>query len=212
MTKINIIDYGMGNLLSISKGLEKMDAEVEIINYQDPSFPKLIKNSDGLVIPGVGAYRDAMINLAPIQEVIINEVKSGKPLLGICLGFQLVFSSSTEGVQDGQEPYKGLDLIKGKIIRFPNNMVVPHMGWNSIIFRKDSPLTQGIPQDTYFYFVHSYYGTPDDNNVVGVTKYGDVKFTSIAQKDAVFATQFHPEKSSDWGLKMLENYIHFCKK
>ena len=202
----------MGNLQSISKGLEKMKAEVAIINYQDSSFPKLIKNSDGLVIPGVGAFRDAMSNLTPIKDALLEEVNAGKPLLGICLGFQLVFSDSTENTVEGQEPYKGLGLIKGSVIRFPNDMVVPHMGWNSITFKKDSPLTEGIPENTFFYFVHSYYGTPDNNNVVGVTKYDKVEFTSIAQKDAIFATQFHPEKSSDWGLKMLENYIQFCKK
>ncbi len=212
MTLIKIIDYGMGNLLSISKGLEKMNADVVIINFKEPNFSSDIKNSDGLVIPGVGAFRDAMTNLSLIKNAVIDEVKSGKPLLGICLGFQLVFSSSTEGVQDDQEPYKGLDLIKGKVIRFPNDMVVPHMGWNSIEFKKDSPLTQGILPNTYFYFVHSYYGIPDDENVIGITKYSEVEFASIAQKGAVFATQFHPEKSSDWGLKMLENYINFCKK
>ena len=202
----------MGNLLSISKGLEKMNAKVEIINFKDSSFPKLIKNSDGLVIPGVGAFRDAMSNLTPIKDTILEEVNAGKPLLGICLGFQLVFSDSTENTVEGQEPYKGLGLIKGSVIRFPNDMVVPHMGWNSITLKKDSPLTEGIPENTFFYFVHSYYGTPDNNNVVGVTRYDKVEFTSIAQKDAIFATQFHPEKSSDWGLKMLENYIQFCKK
>jgi len=211
VTLINVIDYGMGNLLSISKALEKMSAEVSIINFKDPVFSKLIKKSDGLVIPGVGAFRDAMSNLTPIKESIFEEVNNGQPLLGICLGFQLVFSDSTEGIQDGQEPYKGLDLIRGKVIRFPTNMVVPHMGWNSITFKKDSPLTEGIPPKTYFYFVHSYYGTPEKSDIIGVTKYEKIEFTSIAQKDAIFATQFHPEKSSDWGLKMLQNYIQFCK-
>jgi len=212
VTLINVIDYGMGNLLSISKALERMNAEVSIINFKDSSFRKLIKKSDGLVIPGVGAFRDAMSNLTPIKETIIEEVKTGKPLLGICLGFQLIFSDSTEGIDKDEDPHGGLDLIKGKIIRFPNDMVVPHMGWNSITLKKDSPLTDGTPPNTYFYFVHSYYGTPENNNIIGITHYDKIEFTSIAQKDAIFATQFHPEKSSDWGLKMLENYIQFCRK
>ena len=210
MTKINIIDYGMGNLLSISKGLEKMGAIVEIINYKDSEFSKKISNSAGLVIPGVGAFRDAMANLNGIKTDIKREIEAGQPLMGICLGFQLFFSDSTEG---SPPIHQGLNLIKGHVIRFPSDMIVPHMGWNSVNFVKESPLFEGIPDKTYFYFVHSYHGMPEDKSMMtGSTQYGAVDFASIVQKDAIFATQFHPEKSSDLGLRMLQNFISFCKK
>ena len=210
MTKINIIDYGMGNLLSISKGLEKMGATVKIINYKDPEFKDQIKDSAGLVIPGVGAFRDAMANLNSIKTYIKMELETGKPLMGICLGFQLFFSDSTEG---SPPIYQGLELVKGHVIRFPNYMIVPHMGWNSVNIIKESPLFDGIPDKTFFYFVHSYYGIPEDiNMMIGSTQYGNVSFSSVVQKDAIFATQFHPEKSSDLGLRMLQNFISFCRK
>ncbi|MHA1784549.1 MAG: imidazole glycerol phosphate synthase subunit HisH [Candidatus Helarchaeota archaeon] len=210
MTKINVIDYGMGNLLSISKGLEKMGADVKIINYKDEGFEKKIKNSDGLVIPGVGAFRDAMINLNSIKEPLLKEINDGKPLLGICLGFQLFFTDSTEG---SPPIHKGLDLIKGHVLRFPNNMIVPHMGWNSIEIIKDSSLVEGIPNGTFFYFVHSYHGMPENRKtIVAKTRYHDMDFVSIVQKESIFATQFHPEKSSDFGLKMLGNFIKICKQ
>ncbi|NHI94491.1 MAG: imidazole glycerol phosphate synthase subunit HisH [Candidatus Lokiarchaeota archaeon] len=212
MTLLHVIDYGMGNLLSISKGLEKMGATVKIINYKDPEFSNKIKESAGLVIPGVGAFRDAMRNLHSIKNIIISEVENGKLLLGICLGFQLLFSDSTEGIENGQKPYKGLELIQGHVIRFPNDIVVPHMGWNSIKFMRESPLIQNIPENSYFYFVHSYYGTTLSENVIGLTQYEKIFFASIVQKDGIFATQFHPEKSSDLGLMMLQNFISLCKK
>lgn len=210
MTKINIIDYGMGNLLSISKGLEKMGAEIKIINFKDLEFENKIKDSAGLVIPGVGAFRDAMANLNSIKMLLLKEIESGKPLLGICLGFQLFFSDSTEG---SPPIHQGLDLIKGNVIRFPNDMIVPHMGWNSVNIIKESSLFDNIPDKTFFYFVHSYHGMPEDKSkMIGMTQYGSVDFASVVQKDTIFATQFHPEKSSDFGLKMLGNFIKICKK
>ena len=210
MTKLKIIDYGMGNLLSISKGLEKMGAEVKIINFKDQKLKNKIKNSEGLVIPGVGAFRDAMVNLNGIKTTLLKEIKSGKPLLGICLGFQLFFSDSTEG---SPPIHQGLDLIRGHVIRFPNDMIVPHMGWNSVNIIKESPLFDGIPDKTFFYFVHSYYGIPEDKeDMIGSTQYGNIIFSSVVQNDGIFATQFHPEKSSDLGLRMLQNFISFCKR
>ncbi len=203
---IAVIDYGMGNLRSVGKALEHVGADVVITGE-----PSKLKDSRALVLPGVGAFRDAVKNLKErgIWDVVLEEVKKGKPLLGICLGLQLLFEKSYEFGET-----EGLGLIKGEVIKFnlPPEFKIPHMGWNQIFKKKESPLLEGIKEGEFFYFVHSYYVKPEEEEVVLTeTDYGGLFFTSSIEKDNVFATQFHPEKSQRAGLKLLENFIRFVK-
>jgi glutamine amidotransferase len=161
------------------------------------------------VLPGVGAFRDCMKNLDQMKliEPILKSVRNGKPYLGICLGLQMLFTESEEfGV------YKGLDVLKGKVVRFQVDLKVPHMGWNTVRLLKKPPIFDGIKDESYFYFVHSYYVAPDDEGIIaGTTDYG-MTFTSMVWKDNIIATQFHPEKSQETGLKILKNFGDFVKK
>jgi len=202
LVKIAIIEYGVGNLRSISNGLKKVKAE--IILTHDKSE---MESSDALVLPGVGAFKGAIDKLTPISGIVLDQISQGKPLLGICLGLQLLFTISTEG-----GIYKGLDIYKGKVVKLPDTVKVPHMGWNTLEFLKtDNPLLNGIKKGSYVYFVHSYYGdVENEDDIVANTNYG-VKFPSILANKQVFSTQFHPEKSGNIGLKMLENFIDFVK-
>jgi glutamine amidotransferase len=197
---IAIIDYGMGNLRSVQKAFEKVGHEAIVTGDPDQ-----LDQAEKVVLPGVGAFRDAMHELRRLEmvEPIHKVVDSGKPLLGICLGLQLLFDVSYE---DGQ--YEGLGIIPGKVVRFdpPPEVVVPHMGWNTIEIRRPTPLLEGIEDGTYFYFVHSYYVVPTDEAVtVAQTDYAG-RFTSIVGRDNLFATQFHPEKSQAHGLRILRNF------
>ncbi len=203
---IAVIDYGMGNLRSVGKALEYVGADVVITGE-----PSKLKDSRALVLPGVGAFRDAVKNLKGkgIWDVVIEEVKKGKPLLGICLGLQLLFEKSYEFGET-----EGLGLIKGEVIKFnlPPEFKIPHMGWNQVFKKKESPLLEGIKEGEFFYFVHSYYVKPEEEGVVLTkTDYGGLFFTSSIEKDNVFATQFHPEKSQRAGLKLLENFVKLVK-
>jgi len=202
---IAIIDYDMGNLRSVAKAFEKVGAEATVTRD-----PKIILDASRVVLPGVGAFRDCMKNLNDygLVEPILKAISSGKPFLGICLGLQLLFETGEEfGV------HKGLGVIKGRVVRFPTGMKsngeelkVPHMGWNQAKLQKESRLLKGLPDNTYFYFVHSYYAAPTDDAVV-LTKTGyGVEFTSAIEKENVAACQFHPEKSQSAGLKILENF------
>lgn len=202
---IGIIDYEMGNLRSVQKALEAVGAEVEII-----TTPAEIERCSKLVLPGVGAFRDAARTLRDRQLIrpILDFIKSGRPFLGICLGLQLLFDVSYE---DGQ--HTGLGVITGKVVPFDfspapatDKLKVPHMGWNQIYWEKDIPLLNGVPQGAYVYFVHSYYVVPISTKTFrAVSEYG-VKFTAMVHQGNVFATQFHPEKSQKIGLKILENF------
>ncbi|WP_456455845.1 imidazole glycerol phosphate synthase subunit HisH [Thermovibrio sp.] len=203
---IAVIDYGMGNLRSVGKALEHVGADVVITGE-----PLKLKDSEALVLPGVGAFKDAVMNLKErgLWEVILEEVNKGKPLLGICLGLQLLFEKSYEFGET-----QGLGLIKGEVVRFnlPSEFKIPHMGWNQVFKEKDSPLLQGIKEGEFFYFVHSYYVKPEEEEVILTkTDYGEFFFTSSVEKDNVFATQFHPEKSQKAGLKLLENFLNFVR-
>ncbi len=206
--KIAIIDYGIGNLKSIYKALHHLNADGIIT-----SNPKVITDADGVILPGVGAFGDAMKNLYEnnLNTVIIDIVKDKKPLFGVCLGQQMLFSNSVE-----MGHHKGLNIIEGEVLRFDILKVdkVPQIGWNNVEFTDENHfLLQGIPNNSYFYFVHSYYGIPkNDENVLGKTKYGEIEFCSIVCKDNVIATQFHPEKSSKYGIMMYQNFIHYCRK
>jgi len=200
---IAIIDYGMGNLRSVQKGLERVGFEA--IVTRDVSQ---ILSARGVVLPGVGAFSACMENLGkfgliePIREI----VRQKKPFLGICLGLQLLFSESEEF---GRQ--KGLDLFAGKVVGFrvEENLKVPHMGWNRIEKKTDSPFLEGISNGDYVYFVHSFYVVPDDRSIVATTTdYGDSFVSSIAT-DRLFACQFHPEKSQELGLRILANFGRF---
>ena len=197
--KLVIIDYGLGNLRSIEKALQYVGAEAEISN--DPSS---IDRADALILPGVGAFRDAMMHFSTLTRVVKDAVNEGKPLLGICLGMQMLASESEEGGIHG-----GIDLIPGRVVRFPRSeLKVPHMGWNSLIIRKDIPLLKGIKDGSFVYFVHSYYVSTDEKNAVALCDYG-LDFPAVITNVAgnVLGTQFHPEKSGSIGLKLLKNFV-----
>ncbi len=196
---IAVLDYERGNLRSVQKALEYVGAQVVITRD-----PRVVKRADKLVLPGVGAFADCMDNLHRFRlvEPLMEFIGYGRPFLGICLGLQLLFSQSEEF-----GTHTGLNLIPGRVVRFPRGLKVPHMGWNTIhILRDGCPLLRGIPEGAYFYFVHSYYVVPYDLSVVATsTEYG-VEFASMLWRENVFATQFHPEKSQRSGLTMLENF------
>ena len=203
---IAIIDYDAGNMKSVEKAFQYLNEDAVITRDR-----KAILGADRVVLPGVGAFGDAMERLHSydLVETIQDAVKSGKPFLGICLGLQLLFDSSEEtpGV-------KGLGLLPGEILRIPAAEVlkIPHMGWNSLHLQNDGRLFRGIPEDTYVYFVHSYYLQAEDPQIVkAVTDYSTTIHASV-EKDNVFACQFHPEKSSKYGLKILENFAKLEKE
>jgi glutamine amidotransferase len=201
---IAIVDYGMGNLRSVQKAFEKVGSPAIITRDAD-----FIMSASGLVLPGVGAFGLCMERLEgySLIDPIKNYIASGKPFLGICLGLQLLFEESEEfGNQ------KGLGVLKGKVLRFPSgDLKVPHMGWNNVRTERDSALFEGIPSDSFFYFVHSFYVQPTESVATGMTDYG-VNFVSSVEKGNIYATQFHPEKSQRAGLRMLENFSRLAAK
>lgn len=195
---IAVVDYGMGNLRSVQKGLESAGGNTLVT--RDPA---VIRNSAAVVIPGVGAFKEAMDNLESygLKEVILDVVKAGKPLLGICLGCQVLLSMGFEG-----GPAEGLGLILGEVRRFTCNLRVPHMGWNQVNIVRESPILKGIPGGAFAYFAHSYCVVPEDEEaVVATTEYGE-PFASVVTRENVYGLQFHPEKSSAIGLRILKNF------
>ena|SRR3990172_8436041 len=201
---IVIVDYGMGNLRSVEKGFKKVGVDAVVT-----SDPKVVDNAKAVVLPGVGAFRDCIRNLTDLSltESVVRSVRMGKPYLGICLGLQVLFSESEEFGR-----CKGLDIFRGKVIRFQIREKVPHMGWNTIKIKNRPPILSEIPDDSFFYFVHSFYVVPEDPGIVATTTDYGVPFTSMIWKDNVFATQFHPEKSQELGLKILKGFSDFVKK
>ena len=196
---IAIINYGMGNLRSVQAGLEHVGQKAFVTDE-----PKRIMDASAVVLPGVGAFCDAINRLdeTGLGDAFREAVESGKPCLGICLGLQLLFSESEEGGL-----YRGLDIVPGRVIRFSNQLKVPHMGWNQLNIRKpDLPIFQNVPDGSYMYFVHSYYVQPSDQDVIATTTDYGVDFTSMIARDNLFATQFHPEKSQKIGLQLLRNF------
>ena len=203
---INIIDYEMGNLRSVEKAFESLGFAVRVSG--DPAD---IKTADKVVLPGVGAFRDCINNLrnGGFVEPLLEHIEAGKPMLGICVGMQMLFDVSEEFGQ-----HQGLGLIPGKVVRFPAGMVesnerlkVPHMGWNNISIKQQSPLFKGIEDKSFVYFVHSYYCAAEDSSDVAATcRYGDVEFSASIWRDNIMATQFHPEKSQTVGLSIFRNF------
>ena len=197
---IAIIDYDAGNIKSVEKALKTLGQEVVVTRDADA-----ILSADKVILPGVGAFGDAMGKLQDygLVEVIHKVVEKNTPFLGICLGLQLMFESSEEtpGVE-------GLGILKGKIVKIPENgdLKIPHMGWNSLHFQKEGRLFANLPQDSYVYFVHSYYLQADDETIVKATTDYSTCIHASVEKDNVFACQFHPEKSSDVGLTILKNF------
>lgn len=204
--KIAIIDYGMGNLKSVQKAFTALGFDAVITSSKQD-----IQNAHKVVLPGVGAFRDAIneLNATDLTAAILEAVKSGKPFLGICLGMQLLFDKSYEYGE-----YEGLKILPGEIIKFkqedmqmPNGEIlkVPHMGWNTLELTKKAPLFEGLQDESSVYFVHSYYLKTSADIVSSYTHYG-TRIAVSAQKDNVFATQFHPEKSGNVGLQILKNF------
>jgi glutamine amidotransferase len=200
---IAIIDYGMGNLRSVQKGFERVGFQASVTRDVGE-----ILSARGLVLPGVGAFRACMDNLARfgLIEPICQVVQQKKPFLGICLGFQLLFSESEEF---GRQ--QGLDLFPGRVVGFhaDNGLKVPHMGWNRIEKKKDSPFLEGVPDGAYVYFVHSYYVVPENPFVAATTSDYGGQFVSSIATESLFACQFHPEKSQEVGLRILANFGRF---
>jgi glutamine amidotransferase len=202
MKRIVILDYGLGNLRSVQKGLEQVGSSPVI-----SGDPEEILAADGLILPGVGAFIDAMKCLNPIKGIIEEYAQSGKPMLGICLGQQVLMSSSEEG-----KLTDGLNLISGKALRFPkSDLKVPHIGWNNIKINQDHPLFDGIPDNSFVYFVHSYYVDSSSENTLATCNYGlDFSASVVNSRGNVMGTQFHPEKSGVVGLKILKNFVEMC--
>lgn len=201
---IAIIDYGMGNLRSVEKAIAQVGYEPKVTNDV-----AVVKNARGIILPGVGAFADAMENLEKhdLINTIQNVIAEGKPFLGICLGLQLLFSGSEENGW-----HEGLDIFSGKVKRLPGGVKIPHMGWNQIEIVKESAITKDISQKSNFYFVHSYHVSPDDRGIIATTTDYGINFTSIVSKDNVYGIQFHPEKSSTLGLRILKNFGELVEK
>jgi glutamine amidotransferase len=201
MPEAVIFDYGAGNLLSLKVALEKVGLTVKI-----GSSAQALKKSDAIALPGVGNFSAAGKRLEVVKNEILDAVKNGVPLLGICLGLQLFFPNSAEG--DGT----GLALYKGKTVWLPNTVKVPQMGWNTLRIVKQTELLDGVKDDSFVYFVHSLYPVPEDKTFICTeTDYGTTFASAIVDKN-VFGTQFHPEKSGDVGLKILQNFARLVKK
>jgi len=195
---IGIIDYGMGNLQSVSNALKYIGIE-----HVTSSDKDVLKNADKLILPGVGAFKDAIERLREkgLDQLLMDMKAEGKPVLGICLGMQLLFDTSTEFGS-----HAGLGLIKGKVVKLDvQNLKIPHMGWNALHILKQAPLFMGLPEEAYVYFVHSYHLDTEEDVVSATTYYGkDIQIA--AQQGNIYGLQFHPEKSGDVGLKILENF------
>jgi glutamine amidotransferase len=195
---IAIIDYGMGNLHSVSKAVERLGCEMAVT-----SDPLQILAADGAILPGVGAFGDAMANLREtgLADTVKAYAASGKPLLGICLGMQLLFTESEE-----HGLHQGLNLLPGRVVRFQGSYKVPHMGWNELSFVQPSPLFEGV-EPGHVYFVHSYHALPEQSSdLLAVTDYHQ-PVTAIVGRDSVYGMQFHPEKSGVLGMALLERFV-----
>ena len=196
---IAIVDYGVGNLNSVQNALKSLNIESIISSDAD-----VIAKSRSIIVPGVGAFPDAMENMKAtgLDKVIKAVAKQGKPILGICLGMQLFFEKSNE-----IEECKGLGLLKGNIRKLEGNIKIPHMGWNSLSFETDSPILNGVPENKYVYFVHSYYAENCEKGIVNAYSMYEKKIPAIVSKGNIYGMQFHPEKSGEFGMRLLKNFV-----
>ncbi len=200
--KLVIVDYGAGNLRSVARAVAHVGG-LPLIT----SNPRDVAVAEALIVPGVGAAADTMRNLRQhrLVEPIRDFIASGRPFLGVCMGQQALFDASEEG---GEHPCLG--VLPGRVVRLPDGLKVPHMGWNRVRIVRPHPIFEGIADSDYFYFVHSYYPRPNDPAIIiGETEYG-VTFPSVVARDNIVATQFHPEKSGDMGLRMYENFLRIA--
>ena len=196
--RIAIIDYGVGNLRSVEKAFTSQDIEAVVTSDEN-----VLRAADKLVLPGVGAFKACMDGLRArgFDELVLDAARAGKPIIGLCVGLQMMFE---EGHEFGV--HRGLGLMPGRVVKFPEKLRVPHIGWNQVEFKQDHAIFRGLPGQTFFYFVHSYYvETPDAGCVLGETDYG-MRYASICGRDNVVGVQFHPEKSQAAGLTLLRNF------
>jgi len=201
MIKVALVDYGVGNLFSISRALEREGLSVDLISSVEG-----LRGKDAAVLPGVGNFKVASNNIRPFKEAIVSLLDEGIPLLGVCLGMQLLFEVSEES---GSE---GLKLIEGKVVELPRHVKKPHVGWNTLRIIRRNELLEGIGEGEYFYFVHSYYPKPaDEGAIVAATDYG-LEFPSVIALENIYATQFHPEKSGRNGALLLRNFAEIVKR
>ncbi len=210
---IAIVDSGIANLRSVEKGFARLGVPAEIVEA-----PERLREAGGIVLPGVGAFADGIGKLRDhgFIEPLRRAIEKGTPVLGICLGLHFLFSESEEFGH-----HRGLDLLPGRVRRFADDMPdpraagarlkVPHMGWNRVRIERDAPIFRGLPEEPYFYFVHSYYVEPSEPGVTAATAEYGVRFTAAIWRDNLFATQFHPEKSQALGLKLLENFAALAR-
>lgn len=202
MQDVTIIDFGAGNLESLSNALKKVDIVPTITKD-----PKIIENASALILPGVGAFGDAISALNIQKSQIIDLVSQGRVVFGICLGMQILLSQSEE-----KGTHEGFSFIEGTVNRFPSSMKVPHMGWNQIKIQNKHPIVEEILKDAYFYFVHSYYCDPKDSRSVVATTDYSLEFASVVGNKNIIGTQFHPEKSGKAGLQILSNFKNILKQ
>ncbi len=202
MVTVAIFDYGAGNIFSLKNSLEKNKATVDVITSLDKA-----NNYSGILLPGVGNFDPAIRSMRDYSKTDFSDyVKDKIPVLGICLGMEMFFEKSEEGKE------KGLGVLEGEVIELPNNMKIPHMGWNNIEIKKSSKLLEGVKDSSWVYFVHSYLAKPkSDDVVVADSDYG-IKIPAVIEKGNFFGTQFHPEKSSKVGSIMINNFLRACKK
>ena len=198
---IAIVDYGMGNLRSVTNAFARLGADIAVTRDKG-----VLADARAIVLPGVGAFGKCMENLRgfDLLDVLREQIDKGKPYLGICLGMQMLFESSEEA-----PGIEGLGLVRGCVKRFKNDVKVPHMGWNQVEQMKSSQIFKGISQGEHFYFVHSYYPEPEEDVIASKTDYGS-PFASSIERENIFACQFHPEKSQKVGLRLLQNFIDLC--
>ena len=199
---ITIIDYGSGNLKSIKNGFTKIGVNTKVSDDLND-----LRDAEALILPGVGAFGNAMKNLQRFKDVIYEHVDEGKPFLGICLGLQVIFTRSQES-----EGVEGLNLLEGEVIRFPESIInegmkIPHMGWNELQIKRPCAVLTNVKND-YMYFVHSYYVSPKDEKTIAATVDYGIEVPAVICNDNIFATQFHPEKSGQIGLEILKNFVN----
>ena len=197
---IAVVDYGVGNLFSIYNALEHIEAGPQLITE-----PENLTGFDGVVVPGVGSFGRCMRRLSRFEGSLRQALEAGTPILGICVGMQILFDRSEES------PEEGLGWISGDVIRLPDSVLVPQMGWNTLSIKKEAEILEGISDEDFFYFVHSYHCVPEDRSVLAATTDYGLEIAAAVSRENLFAVQFHPEKSGEKGLKILENFMRFTR-